>query len=183
MENKRSKGNLKATCPPPGDARRTLLDQGYGSPLSLQTCFRHLPEPRLFDSLWWLVLSWIKKKKKRLNDDINAPHYNEGGFCMDINVSSSVCVWLYGIKGVWRRENISFESHLKLPVHTGRWGDEALWRTLDGRTGDCPSSKSVLREAPPLSHRLRSLQEGKVSPVPATFSTERRVPTRSALLL
>lgn len=109
---------------------------------------------------------------------MNAPHCYEGGFYMDINVSSSVCVGLNGIKEVWGGENISFVSHLKPPVHTGRWGDEALWRTLDGRTGDCPSSKSVLSEAPPLSHSLRSLQEGKVSPVPSTFSPERRVPTR-----
>lgn len=118
------------------------------------------------------------EQKKRLNDDINAPRCYEGGFYMDINVSSSVCVGLNGIKEVWGGENISFVSHLKPPVHTGRWGDEALWRTLDGRTGDCPSSKSVFSEAPSLSQSLRSLQEGKVSPVPSTFSPERRVPTR-----
>lgn len=51
---------------------------------------------------------------------MNAPHYYEGGFRVDINVSISVCVWLYGIKEVWRGEDISFVSHLKLPVHTGR---------------------------------------------------------------
>lgn len=45
-----------------------------------------------------------------------------------------------------------FVSHLKLPVHKGRRGDEALLRTLVGRTAGCPSSEAVV-----LSKLLRSL--------------------------
>lgn len=44
--------------------------------------------------------------------------------------------------------------------------------------GTVRARKSVLSEAPSLSRSLRNLREGKVSPVPSTFSPERRVPTR-----